>query len=79
MAALSLFGTTLDWVDPWITGTALVGAGLLARRRPRGALVLVTPALVLAVYAILRPNYLDDRNLVILMPFVALCAAHALQ
>ncbi len=41
--------------------------------------MLVTPALVLAVYVIFRPNYLDDRNLVILMPFVALCAAHTLQ
>ena len=56
---------------------ALAGVALLARRGGRGALVLTTPAIVLAIYVWFRPHGLDDRYLVILAPFVALAAGVA--
>jgi hypothetical protein len=68
-------GLALLWFGlPWCLA-ALAGVIALIRRGWRGALVLVTPALVLGIYVWFRPHGLDDRYLVILAPFAALAAA----
>jgi hypothetical protein len=78
VAARGLAGHALEWFDPLFLAAAVVGVGLLLRRRePRTLLPLVVPALVLALYGLARAHRLDDRNLVILAPFLCLAAATA--
>jgi Dolichyl-phosphate-mannose-protein mannosyltransferase len=72
-----LIGLALDWFGVAFGLVAVVGAGLLARRGWPGALVLTTPAVVVAIYVWFRPHGLDDRYLVILAPFAAVGAAVA--
>jgi hypothetical protein len=76
IAARGLMGHALEWFDPVLLAAGVVGVGLLLRRRePRTLLPLVVPALVLALYGLARAHRLDDRNLVILAPFLSLAAA----
>jgi hypothetical protein len=76
VAARGLTGHALEWFDPLLLAAGVVGVGLLLRRRePRTLLPLVVPALVLALYGLARAHRLDDRNLVILTPFLCLAAA----
>jgi hypothetical protein len=78
VAARGIAGHALEWFDPLLLAAGAVGVGLLLRRRePRTLLPLVVPALVLALYAVARAHRLDDRNLVILAPFLFLAAAAA--
>jgi hypothetical protein len=70
-------GLALTWLGWPMCVAALAGAAVLARRGWAGALVLVTPAIVLGIYLWFRPHGLDDRYLVILAPFVAVGAAAA--
>ena len=70
-------GLVLTWFGAPLCLAALAGAVVLARREWPGALVLVTPAIVLGIYVWFRPHGLDDRYLVILAPFAALAAAVA--
>lgn len=72
-----VLGLAGEWFGLPLCLAALAGLALLARRGWRGALVLTTPALVLAIYVWFRPHGLDDRYLVILAPFVALAAGVA--
>jgi hypothetical protein len=72
-------GLALTWFGWPVCVAALAGTVVLARRGWPGALVLVTPALVLGIYLWFRPHGLDDRYLVILAPFVALSAAVAVM
>lgn len=72
-----VLGLALEWFGLPMCLAALAGIALLARRGWPGALVLTTPAIVLAIYVWFRPHGLDDRYLVILAPFVALAAAVA--
>jgi hypothetical protein len=67
----------LTWFGVPLCLAALAGGLVLLRRGWAGALVLVTPALVLGIYLWFRSDGLDDRYLVILAPFVALGAAVA--
>jgi hypothetical protein len=79
LAARTLLGLSLDWLGAGILAAAVAGAAVLLWTAPaRAALLLATPALTLALYVAIRPNYLDDRNLVILAPFVYLLTAVAL-
>lgn len=71
----NVLGLCLDWFGPLLTAAAVLGAVALVRRRPGGPVTLVTPALAVAMFILLRPGYLDDRYLVILVPFVAVAAA----
>jgi hypothetical protein len=75
LGARSLVGLALTWLGWPVCAVALAGTVALARRGWRGALVLVTPAIVLGIYLWFRPHGLDDRYLVILAPFVALGVA----
>jgi hypothetical protein len=78
VAALGIVGHSLEWFDPLLLAAGAVGVGLLLRRRePRALLPLVVPALVLPLYVVARAHRLDDRNLVILAPFLFLTAAAA--
>ena len=70
-------GLALTWFGWPLCVAALAGAVVLARRGWRGAIVLVTPAIVLGIYLWFRPHGLDDRYLVILAPFMTLGAAVA--
>jgi hypothetical protein len=79
LAARRLLGLSLDWLGAGVLGLALAGAVIVVKTRPpRGCLLLVTPILTLALYVAARANFLDDRNLVTLAPFVYLLAAAAL-
>jgi hypothetical protein len=73
----SVVGLALTWFGWLVCVATLAGTVVLARRGWSGALVLVTPAIVLGIYLWFRPHGLDDRYLVILAPFVALGAAAA--
>ena len=73
----AILGLALEWFGLPVCLAALAGIAVLARRGWPGALVLTTPAIVLAIYVGFRPHGLDDRYLVILAPFVALAAAVA--
>jgi hypothetical protein len=72
-----LVGLAREWLGVPLGFAALAGFAVLARRRWPGALVLITPLIVLGIYVWFRPHGLDDRYLVILAPFVALSAAVA--
>lgn len=78
VAAQALIGIGLEWFGPWLLTLAALGIPLLARRGSRGWLVLAMPALVLGLYAGGRAHRLDDRNLVILAPFLFLAVAAGL-
>jgi hypothetical protein len=73
-----LAGLALAWFGALGSVLAVAGAAALAGRGPAGRVVLATPLAVLGAYVAWRANYLDDRNLVILVPFVALATAAAL-
>jgi hypothetical protein len=74
-----LVALALTWFGVPLCLAALAGGVALARRGWAGALVLVTPAIVLGIYLWFRSDGLDDRYLVILAPFVALGAAVAVM
>jgi hypothetical protein len=71
-------GLALAWFGTLGSLLAVGGAAALLARGAAGWLTLAVPLATLAVYVAWRPNYLDDRNLVILVPFVALATAAGL-
>lgn len=79
VAGRLLAGLALDWPGPLLAGVGLLGLALVARASAAGRVVAATPAAVLLVYVLFRAGYLDDRNLVILIPFLAVGAAWTLD
>jgi hypothetical protein len=77
VAGKILIGMSQDWFGTPMLGLAVLGAGWVLPRHPGGYLLLTPPILIVALYVAARSNYLDDRNLVILAPFVSLMAAAA--
>jgi hypothetical protein len=78
VAGKALLGLSLEWFGPLVLGLAGLGVVRLLRAGRRGALALATPALVLGVYVVARSHRLDERNLLILTPFLYLAAGAGL-
>jgi 4-amino-4-deoxy-L-arabinose transferase-like glycosyltransferase len=79
VAAKALFGVALEWFGPLFVALVVLGLIWLVRSRRRVDLLpLALPPLVFAIYVLTRPHRLDDRNLVIFLPFLLLMVSVAL-
>ncbi|MGH7322009.1 MAG: glycosyltransferase family 39 protein, partial [Candidatus Rokuibacteriota bacterium] len=76
-AGTTLLGVSLEWFGLLFVAAVIVGIVVAIRRGPRGFVLLATPALVVGLYVIARSHRLDERNLVILAPFLFLLVAMA--
>lgn len=78
IAGKALLGLSLEWFGVLMLALAALGIVRLLRSGVRGHLLLAAPALVVGVYVLARSHRLDERNLLILTPFLFLAAATAL-